>query len=124
MKGEVMKMGLVSIFVFLTSVGLAALPFFAAGVSVETSGEALFQQHCAACHPGGNNVLNPKKTLHKKDLEANNILTAQDIVNKIRNPGPAPTHPQEWAGMRSFDRKTIPDEDAIKIANYILETFQ
>jgi cytochrome c6 len=92
--------------------------------SGEKTGESLFKEHCAACHPNGSNVLNPQKTLHKKDLEANNITTAADIVRKMRNPGPFPTHPQEWAGMRMFDERTIPDDDALKIADYILKTFK
>lgn len=90
----------------------------------EAKGESLFKQHCAACHPGGGNILSPGKTLRKKDLDANDINTARDIVKKMRNPGPFPTHPQEWAGMRIFDEKTISDDDAMKIADYILKTFK
>lgn len=92
--------------------------------SAETEGESLFTEHCSVCHPDGGNVINPLKTLHKNDLKANNIKTAEDIVKKMRNPGPVPTHPQEWAGMKIFDRKKISDEQALKIAEYILKTFQ
>ena len=87
-------------------------------------GEALFKKHCSVCHPQGGNIINPKKTLSKKDREANGIVTAEDIVRKMRNPGFAPTHPQEWSGMKVFDAKEIPDSDALRIANYILETFK
>jgi cytochrome c6 len=87
-------------------------------------GESLFKENCSPCHPDGGNILNPKKTLHEKDLAANKINTAGDIVKKMRNPGPVPTHPQEWAGMRMFDKNKISDEDAMKIADYILKTFQ
>ncbi len=93
-------------------------------VSAETEGESLFKEHCSVCHPGGGNIINPLKTIHKTDLEANNIKTAEDIVNKMRNPGPVPTHPQEWAGMKIFDRKKISDEKALEIAEYILKTFK
>lgn len=89
----------------------------------EASGESLFREHCSSCHPDGGNILNPRKTLHKKDREENGIRTADDIVKKMRNPGPFPTHPQEWAGMRMFDQKTISDDNARKIADYILMTF-
>jgi hypothetical protein len=65
-----------------------------------------------------------KKTLSKKDREANNILTAADIIAKMRNPGPAPTHPQEWSGMKMFDKYKISDNEAQKIAEYILTTFK
>lgn len=91
--------------------------------SAETEGEFLFKEHCSVCHPDGGNVVNPLKTLHKKDLDANNIKTAEDIVKKMRNPGPVPTHPQEWSGMKIFDRKKISDEQALQIAEFILKTF-
>jgi cytochrome c6 len=79
------------------------------------SPEAEFKEHCAVCHPGGGNIINPKKTLHKSDREANNVKTAADIISKMRNPGP---------GMTKFDKKTIPDDEAKKIAEYVLKTFK
>src|SRR3990172_523983 len=86
-----------------------------AGVGGETAGgktgEELFKQHCAVCHPDGGNIVNPAKTLRKKVREASNIKKAEDIVKKMRNPGP---------GMLQFDKQTIPDGDAGKIADYIL----
>jgi cytochrome c6 len=78
------------------------------------SGEALFKQHCAVCHPDGGNNVNPQKTLHKKDREANGVKTAADIIGKMRNPGP---------GMTKFDETTLPDKDAQAIAEYELKTF-
>jgi len=84
------------------------------GLVAETRGEALFKQNCFPCHPEGGNVINPKKTLHKKDREANGVETAADIVGKMRNPGP---------GMTKFDEQTIPDADARAIAEYELKTF-
>ena len=103
--------------------------FFSASLAAEEgsggmSGEILFMQHCAGCHPDGGNIMNPSKTLSKEDREANDIKTARDIVNKMRNPGPVPTHPSKWSGMTMFDEKTISDKDAYKIAEYILETFK
>ena len=79
------------------------------------SGEELFQQHCSACHPDGGNTVDPQETLHKKDLDANKIKKPGDIVKKMRHPGP---------GMTQFDKKTVPDKDAKKIAEYILKTFK
>ena len=90
-----------------------AAPGFAKGKV--TSGEELFKKHCAVCHPDGGNIVNPKKTLHKKDREANNIKKPEDILKNMRKPGP---------GMTPFDKTTIPDEDAKKIADYILKTFK
>jgi cytochrome c6 len=124
LKGEAMKFPkriILSLLVF--SVSLFFISLSGRGDSAEKSGESLFQEHCSACHPNGDNILNRNKTLHKKDREANNIHTAEDIVNKMRNPGPAPTHPQDWAGMKMFDQMKISDEDALKIADYILKTF-
>ncbi|MDH4230468.1 MAG: c-type cytochrome [Nitrospirota bacterium] len=92
--------------------------------SSEKSGESLFKEHCSSCHPDGGNILNPSKTLHRKDREANNIHTAEDIIKKMRNPGPAPTHPQKWAGMTMFDVSKISNDEALKIADYIIKTFE
>jgi cytochrome c6 len=78
-------------------------------------GEEKFKALCAVCHPDGGNIVNPKKTLQKKDLEANNIKTANDIIKVMRNPGP---------GMNVFSEKTLPDKDARAIAEYILKTFK
>lgn len=86
-----------------------------AASEVSDEGEALFKTHCAICHPDGGNIINSKKTLHKNDLDANNIKTAEDIVENMRNPGP---------GMTKFPEEKISNEDATKIAEYILKTFQ
>ncbi|MRR06320.1 MAG: c-type cytochrome [Deltaproteobacteria bacterium] len=78
------------------------------------TGEALFNQHCTVCHSDGGNTINPEKTLHRKNREANGIKTAEDIIRNMRNPGP---------GMIVFDEKTISDTDAKAIAEYVLKTF-
>ena len=106
-----------SVFLFLLSLTGTVFP-------EEKTGEALFKVNCASCHPQGGNILNPKKTLSRKDREANNITSAADIIDKMRNPGPVPTHPQEWAGMKMFDKDKISDDEAQKIAEYILTTFE
>jgi len=107
---------LMKIGVLVVCVGLV-LP--AAGLNAaekkESAGAKLFQQHCAACHPNGGNIIKPAMTLHKKDMDANGVKTAQDIVGKMRNPGP---------GMTRFDAKTISDKDAKEIAQYVLNTFK
>ncbi len=88
-----------------------------AGVSYSAgkSGEELFKQHCAVCHPDGGNIINPEFTLHKEDLREHKITKAGDIVKKMRHPGP---------GMTQFDKATISDNDAKKIAEYVLKTFK
>ncbi|HET6515706.1 MAG TPA: c-type cytochrome [Thermodesulfovibrionales bacterium] len=87
------------------------------------SGEALFQKNCAICHPKGGNIFNKEKTLWKKDREANGIMTAQDIIKKMRNPGAFDVHPNKFTGMTVFDARTLSESDAAKIADYILKTF-
>ncbi len=80
----------------------------------DMTGKELFEKHCAVCHPDGGNIVNPDYTLHKEDREEHGVKTAEDIMGKMRNPGP---------GMTQFDKKTIPDDQAKKIAEYILKTF-
>ncbi len=87
----------------------------AATAASDKSGQELFGQHCAACHPDGSNIIKPEKTLHKSDLAASGIKTAEDIVATIRNPGP---------GMPKLDSQALADAEARKIAEYILESFQ
>lgn len=99
----------VSICLVLASAG------FGAAEKKESAGAKLFQQHCAACHPNGGNIIKPAMTLHKKDMEAHGVKTAADIVGKMRNPGP---------GMSRFDAKTVSDKDAKEIAEYILQAFK
>jgi len=94
---------------------LYGLNNIAVAVEKGKSGEALFKENCAVCHTNGGNIVNPKKTLRKKDLEANNVKTVADVIKLMRNPGP---------DMTKFDTKTIPDSEAKKIAVYILKTFK
>ncbi|MEW6001242.1 MAG: c-type cytochrome [Nitrospirota bacterium] len=101
--------------ILIISLCLSGSTIFAKEASKGKTGEELFKQHCSVCHPDGGNIVNPKKTLHKKDLDANNIKRLQDIVKIMRNPG---------TGMTQFDRTTISDKDAKKIAEYILKTFK
>lgn len=89
--------------------------FGATGFAEETTGEALFKKHCALCHPNGGNIIRPEKTLLKQNLHKKGITAPEDIVKIMRNPGP---------GMKTFGEDKIPDEEAKKIAEYILKTFQ
>jgi cytochrome c6 len=79
------------------------------------SGEKEFKEHCAICHPDGGNIVNPQKTLHKKDLDANGIKKADDIIKKMRDPGP---------GMTRFDKKTVSDKEAKSIADFVLQSLK
>jgi cytochrome c6 len=102
----------------IVTVAVFAMGAFASGVvaaEAKAKGEALFKEKCATCHPDGGNIMNAKKTLKKKDLEANKLKGAAEIVKYMRNPGP---------GMTKFDAKSLPDKDAKEIAAYILKTFK
>lgn len=90
---------------------LASLPAHAGKIK----GEAEFKQHCAACHADGGNIINPGKTLFRKDREKSGLKTSKDLVRIMRNPGP---------GMSTFDTKTLPDKEAKMIADYIIKTFK
>lgn len=103
----------------IASVVVFSLSIVAAGsfaqASPKDAGEAKFKEACAMCHPNGGNIINPKKTLHKNDLEANNVKTIPDIINTLRNPGP---------GMTKYDKAAIPDKLAKEIAEYIVKAFK
>src|SRR6266568_976695 len=77
------------------------------------SGEEVFKARCATCHRGGGNIIRKDKTLNRKDMEANNIRSEEEIVKLIRTPGP---------GMPKLDEKSLPDGEARAVARYILET--
>jgi cytochrome c6 len=104
---------LLAVLLAVAVIGVFVIACYAKGSG--SSGEALFKEHCAVCHPEGGNIINGQFTLHKKALEAHGITKASQIVDKMRNPGP---------GMTKFDEKTISGKDATKIANYILKTFK
>ena len=79
------------------------------------SGEVLFLQNCATCHPDGGNIFYPLKSLQRLTLSANGITTSAEIVARMRDPGPR---------MKRFDRSELSDADARKIADYVLSTFR
>jgi cytochrome c6 len=80
------------------------------------SGKRLFEKHCALCHTDGGNVVNPRKTLKKKDLNASGLNTAEALVDYMINPG---------SGMPRLvhEDREITKAQARGIAAYIFETF-
>lgn len=113
-EGKMKTLGKIAVLVVSVGLAIPAAGLIAAEKN-ESKGAKLFQQSCAACHPGGGNIIKPAMTLHKKDLDAHGVKTAKDIVGKMRNPGP---------GMTRFDTKTVSDEDAMEIAQYVVKTFK
>ena len=98
----------------LVTIGTVILAI-TSSTAIAATGEALFKQHCAVCHPDGGNTINPKRTLQKKDLDQQGIKNWKGVVKNMRKPGP---------GMTAFDAKTIADKDAKAIAEYVLKTFK
>lgn len=101
--------------IFLVTAFFSFLLIGQGAYAKEKSGEELFKENCSPCHPNGGNIVNPQFTLQKKDREAHGVNKAEDIIGKMRNPGP---------GMTQFDKNAIADKDAKKIAEYILKTFK
>jgi cytochrome c6 len=49
------------------------------------SGAKIFSTNCAACHLGGNNVVNAAKTLKKSDLEKYEMYSLEAIEYQVTN---------------------------------------
>nr|YP_009393433.1 cytochrome c553 [Bostrychia simpliciuscula]ARW61995.1 cytochrome c553 [Bostrychia simpliciuscula] len=75
------------------------------------AGEQIFTQNCAACHSGGNNVINPEKTLKIEALKLYNMNSIQAITNQVTN--------GNKAGMPAFGGR-LSDEDIQNVANFVL----
>jgi len=75
------------------------------------SGAKIFSANCAACHAGGNNVVNATKTLKKADLEKysmNSLDAIKTQITKGKNAMPA------FAGR-------LKDGQIEDVATYVLE---
>lgn len=59
--------------------------------------------------------MNGMKNLTKTTLSKNGIKSADDIIRLMRRPN---------GQMTAFDNKTLSDNDAEKIAEYVLKTFK
>ena len=109
-----MKKTLIGAVAVLSLTVVASPGFCAAKAAQKIDGKKLFEQHCAACHPNGGNIINKDKTLSKKEMAVHGVKTEKDVVAKMRAPGP---------GMTKFDAHQIPDPEAKAIAGYILKSF-
>jgi cytochrome c6 len=86
-----------------------------AEVNGKLDAKAAYDTHCASCHPAGGNIINKTKSLKKADLQKSGVKNWQDVVAKMRNPGP---------GMQPFSKQVISDKEAKALAEYILKTFK
>lgn len=76
------------------------------------NGAKLFQANCAACHAGGNNLVNPAKTLKKDVLEANGMFSLDAIKTQVTNGKGA---------MPAFGAK-LDAQQVEDVATYVLTT--
>jgi len=94
----------------LVSVAVSCLaPSIAMAADIE-NGERIFSANCSACHAGGNNVINPEKTLKKDVLEANGMNSVNAITYQVTNGKNA---------MPAFGGR-LDDSDIEDVANYVL----
>ena len=110
-----MKKGMLAAVMIIAAGAFAVNGFADTKKGEKIDGAKEFNEHCAACHPDGGNIINAKKTLKKADLAANKLAKVNDIVKYMRNPGP---------GMTKFDEKTIDAKEAKAIAEFILKSFK
>jgi cytochrome c6 len=100
---------------FAVIVGLVALvslvlprPALAANIA---NGAAIFSNKCAACHMGGNNAVNPQKTLKQEDLTQYGMDSAAAIIAQVTN---------GKAAMPKFGGQ-ISEVDIEDVAAYVLD---
>jgi cytochrome c6 len=110
-----MKMRLTAAFTIVLLWSLATYGLADTKKERTIDGKKDFKKHCSICHPNGGNIMKPTKPLWRKRLEANGVKGVNDIIAKMRKPGP---------GMPRFNEKKIPDKEAKAIAEYILKTFK
>lgn len=74
------------------------------------AGKQIFDSKCASCHAGGNNIVNPAKTLKAADLEKYGMNSMDVIINQVTNGKPP---------MPSF-KGQLSDQDMQNVAAYVL----
>lgn len=73
------------------------------------AGEQVFSQNCVSCHAGGNNLVNPAKTLSLTDLHDNSKDSVEAIINQVTNGA---------AGMPIFSGR-LSEEEIVNVANFV-----
>ena len=100
---------LLSIFcVFLTAIMFTFVNPALAGDAA--SGAKIFSANCAACHAGGNNVINGAKTLKKDALEKYEMNSLKAVVYQVNNGKNA---------MPAFKGR-LTDEQIEDVATYVI----
>lgn len=73
------------------------------------AGEQVFSQNCIGCHAGGNNLVNPAKTLSLADLHDNEKDSVEAIVYQVTNGA---------SGMPVFSGR-LSEEEILNVANFV-----
>ena len=79
-----------------------------------SAGAGVFANNCNSCHAGGNNIMNPAKTLSLNDLKSNNMDSEAAIITLVTN-GKSP--------MPAFD-KMLSEEQIKNVAAYVMQQAQ
>ena len=74
------------------------------------SGAKIFSANCAACHAGGNNLVNGAKTLKKADLEKYEKNSIEAITYQVNN----------GAGAMPAFKGRLSDAQIDDVATYVL----
>ncbi len=97
-----------TLLVFLTAAMFTfATPAFAGDAA---NGAKVFSANCAACHAGGNNVVNGAKTLKKEALDKYEMNSLEAIITQVTNGKNA---------MPKFGGRLKPDQIE-DVATYVL----
>nr|YP_010851138.1 cytochrome c553 [Aphanocladia delicatula]WGH14222.1 cytochrome c553 [Aphanocladia delicatula] len=73
-------------------------------------GEQVFSQNCAVCHAGGNNSVNPNKTLQFNDLNKYSKDSIETIKYQVEN----------GAGQMPPFNDRLSDEEISNVAHFVL----
>lgn len=101
----------------LLSIALTALAVLTFAISSPVlaadagAGAGVFNANCAACHAGGNNVVQADKTLKADALSANGMDSADAIINQVTN---------GKGGMPAFGA-SLSSADIENVAAYVLD---
>lgn len=96
--------------IILVTIALTAL-FIPAALADAANGAKLFSANCAACHAGGNNLVNTAKTLKKSDLEKYGMASLDAIKTQVTNGKSA---------MPAFKGR-LTEQQIEDVATYVLE---
>lgn len=73
------------------------------------AGEQVFSQNCVSCHAGGNNLVNPAKTLSLTDLHDNSKDSVEAIIKQVTYGA---------SGMPVFSER-LSEEEITNVANFV-----